>query len=148
MLLLCVRYVKNLHDAEEAMLTGFFKFYKSIDKFVYMGDDSVSAWLKRIVVNECLMMLRQKGSISYSNLEEETDVPATLSDGISVKELYQYIMELPEGYRTVFNLYAVEGYSHKEIGALLGIQEATSRSQLNKARSLLQKQLQKENQKR
>lgn len=141
MLMLCMRYVKNLPDAEELMLNGFFAFYKSIDRFVYNTDNSITAWLKKIIVNECLMFLRKNGELKI--VEEKYAVEAgadeNLTAKISADELFREVLALPAGYRAVFNLYVVEGYSHKEIADMLGITEGTSKSQLSKARTMLQK---------
>ncbi len=141
MLLLCMRYVKSLPDAEELMLNGFFSFYKTIDRFVYSGDSSITAWLKRIMVNECLMFLRKKGSLQIVEEQSATEAGAdeTTTAKMSADEIFRQILALPTGYSTVFNLFVVEGYSHKEIAGMLGITEGTSKSQLSKARALLQK---------
>lgn len=146
MLMVCMRYVKHLPDAEEIMLNGFYDFYKSIDRFIYNGQGNIGGWLKKIMVNECLMFLRKKGGLQVTNEEHATEV-STNDDQLghmNAGEILQLIMTLPAGYRTVFNLFAVEGYSHKEIGAMLNITDGTSKSQLNKARGMLQK-LMKEN---
>lgn len=143
MLLVCRRYVKSAEDAEEIMLDGFFKFFKSIDSFQFQSDAALYAWIKRIMVNECLMFLRRSSSliiVSESDALEHPVEPDFL-DRLSAAELFSMIIQLPVGYRTVFNLYEVEGWSHAEIGQFLGIQEATSRSQLSKARTLLQNKL-------
>ncbi len=148
MLMVCMRYVKHLPDAEELMLAGFFSFFKSIDRFIYTNEAGMAAWLKKIMVNECLMHLRKKGALKIVELEnaEELSTDESGLAKISAGELFKLVMTLPEGYRTVFNLYVVEGYSHKDISALLGISEGTSKSQLSKARVQLQSLLnQKEN---
>ena len=141
MLMVCLRYVKSLPDAEEAMLNGFFNFYKAIDRFVYNGKGSIGGWLKKIMVNECLMYLRKQGRLTIVNEEYASKIGE--DDGqiarMNANEIFKLVMELPAGYRTVFNLFVVEGYSHKEIAGLLGITEGTSKSQLNKARLQLQK---------
>jgi RNA polymerase sigma factor (sigma-70 family) len=141
MLMLCMRYVKNLPDAEELMLNGFFSFYKNIDRFVYNTDNSITAWLKKIIVNECLMFLRKKGELKIIEEKYAADSGAeeSFTAKISADELFREVLALPAGYRTVFNLYVVEGYSHKEIAEMLGITEGTSKSQLSKARTMLQK---------
>lgn len=145
MLMVCMRYVQNLADAEELMLNGFFNFYKTIDRFEYSNEQGISAWLKRIMVNECLMHLRKKGMLMLT-AETAAEIPAddTLLSRMNANEIFRLITTLPAGYRTVFNLYVVEGYSHKEIAGLLNITEGTSKSQLNKARLQMQK-LVKEN---
>jgi RNA polymerase sigma factor (sigma-70 family) len=143
MLMVCMRYVKQLQDAEEIMLNGFFNFYKSIDRFMYNGDRSIAAWLKKIMVNECLMFLRKKGALKIT--EEKEGMAVSVEDGtmgqMNANEMFKLIMTLPDGYRTVFNLFVVEGYGHKEIADVLGITEGTSKSQLAKARTMLQKML-------
>ncbi len=148
MLMVCMRYVKHLPDAEELMLAGFFSFFKTIDRFIYSNEAGMAAWLKKIMVNECLMHLRKKGALKIVEIEHAEEL-ATDESGLakmSAGELFKLVMTLPEGYRTVFNLHIVEGYSHKEISALLGISEGTSKSQLSKARVQMQTLLkQKEN---
>lgn len=136
-----MRYVKNLADAEELMLNGFFSFFKAIDRFEYSSDAGITAWLKKIMVNECLMFLRKKGELKIVEDKFAQDIAGaeSFSSRMDAEEIYKEILALPSGYRTVFNLFVVEGYSHKEIAGLLNINEGTSRSQLNKARTLLQK---------
>ena len=145
MLLLCMRYVRVVPDAEELMLNGFYKFLKSIDTFVYNGNGSVGAWMKKIMVNECLMFLRKRKALTIK--DETYAEQVTINDDPLMKmhaaEILKSVVQLPTGYRTVFNLYAIEGYSHKEIAAELNITEGTSKSQLSKARVMLQKELQK-----
>ena len=141
MLMLCMRYVKHLPDAEEIMLNGFYNFFKTIDRFIYGGPATIGAWLKKIMVNECLMFLRKKGGLKIvaEVYGEEISTEESQLGKINANEIFQLILNLPVGYRTVFNLFVVEGYSHKEIATMLGIAEGTSKSQLNKARGLLQK---------
>ena len=143
MLLLCRRYVKNKEDAEELMLDGFYKFFKNLRGFNYINDAALSAWLKKIMINECLMFLRRKHSFIITTEQEAEEIPLQEEalNNLSFSEIFNLIVELPIGYRTVFNLYAIEGMGHKEIARLLGIAEGTSKSQLNKAKLLLQKNL-------
>jgi RNA polymerase sigma-70 factor (ECF subfamily) len=143
MSLVCRRYVKSPEDAEELMLDGFFKFFRNIGTFEYHGDAALFAWLKRIMINECLMFLRKKNLfvlVSDSNAED-TGIEEEALNRLSAAEIFNLICLLPTGYRTVFNLYEVEGMAHKEIASLLGISEGTSKSQLSKAKVLLQKML-------
>jgi RNA polymerase sigma-70 factor (ECF subfamily) len=145
MLLLCRRYTKNREDAEEIMLDGFYKFFKNLPNHQFKGPAAFAGWLKKIMINECLMFLRKKNlfsMIAESNAEEIPLEAAVLSN-LSAAEIFQAITELPLGYRTVFNLYEIEGMSHAEIAGLLEISEGTSKSQLSKAKSLLQKKLTK-----
>lgn len=143
----CIRYLKDFHEAEDALLNGFFKFFQHIGSFEYQGNGNTKAWLKKIMVNECLMVLRKANRIGYAREEQalEVESDANVWERMRAREILQLIERLPDGYRTVFNLYAVEGYSHKEIADLLGISEGTSKSQLSKARGLLQKMLQQKN---
>jgi len=142
MLMVCLRYVKSLPDAEEMMLNGFYNFFKTIDRFIYSGQGSIGGWLKKIMVNECLMHLRKKGL----KIVNETDASNTATDDgiisrMNANEIYKLVMTLPEGYRTVFNLFVIEGYTHREIAVMLGVNEGTSKSQLSKARMQLQKMI-------
>lgn len=142
MLMVCMRYVKSLPDAEEMMLNGFYNFFKTIDRFIYSGQGSIGGWLKKIMVNECLMHLRKKGL----KIVNETDASNTATDDgiisrMNANEIYKLVMTLPEGYRTVFNLFVIEGYTHREIAVMLGVNEGTSKSQLSKARMQLQKMI-------
>ena len=141
--MVCMRYVKNLHDAEELMLTGFQKFYSSIARFRYAGEGSVGAWLKKIIVNECLGFLRKAGTFNYAGEAAAITIAdsANVLHDLSAAEIFRLITALPPGYRTVFNLFVVEGYTHQEIAGLLGISEGASKSQLSKARHLLQQQI-------
>ena len=143
MMLLCRRYVKNAEDAEEVLLDGFYKFYKNMPAFQYQGEAALVAWLKKIMVNECLMLLRKKNvfTIVTESAAEEVPLQAEALDHLSAKEIFELIVQLPVGYRTVFNLFEIEGMDHKEIATLLGIAEGTSKSQLSKAKNLLQKNL-------
>lgn len=143
MLLLCKRYVKDEHSAEELMMNGFYKFFSTIARFQYAGKDSVSAWMKRIMVNECLMFLRESRSIRIMSEEQAADLvlDESVFAAMSAQEILKLVGLLPDGYRTVFNLFVIEGYGHKEIAALLRVSEGTSKSQLNKAKQLLQKLL-------
>lgn len=136
----CVRYVGDWHIAEDMMLGGFQKFFSRVKNFDYTGEASLRAYLKKIMVNECLMHLRSL-KINYTGDELTTDIPQqgeTVIDKLAADELFTFISKLPDGYRTVFNLFVIEGLSHKEIAAALSISEGTSKSQLNKAKKLLQ----------
>ncbi len=143
MLLLCRRYVKNREDAEEVLLDGFYKFFKNLPSFSYQGEPALYAWLKRIMINECLMLLRKKNvfTIVTDSTAAEIYLEEEALNNLSADEIFNLIITLPVGYRTVFNLYVIEGMEHKEIAALTGISEGTSKSQLSKAKALLQKML-------
>jgi RNA polymerase sigma-70 factor (ECF subfamily) len=143
MMLLCRRYVKSAEDAEEVLLDGFYKFFKNMQALEYRGEAALVGWLKKIMVNECLMLLRKKNvfTIVTEAAADHVVFDADTLDHLSAKEIFEMIIQLPVGYRTVFNLYELEGMNHKEIAALLGIAEGTSKSQLSKAKNLLQKNL-------
>ncbi|HEY4147637.1 MAG TPA: sigma-70 family RNA polymerase sigma factor [Chitinophagaceae bacterium] len=143
MLLHCMRYVKNRENAEELLLDGFYKFFKGLPGFTWQGEAALYAWLKKIMVNECLMFLRKKNvfTIVSESVMDEIPLDEQAIDRLSAAEIFEMIVQLPTGYRTVFNLYAIEGMNHGEVAALMGITEGTSKSQLSKARSLLQKML-------
>jgi RNA polymerase sigma-70 factor (ECF subfamily) len=140
---LCKRYVTNQQDAEELLMNGFLKFFKSLDKFEYQEQNSLEVYLKRIMVNECLMFLRKTKAVQIStdSILELANETENVLHQLEAEELYQLVLSLPTGYRTVFNLYAIEGYSHAEIAQNLKISEGTSKSQLSKARALLQEKL-------
>lgn len=145
MMLVCRRYVKGPEDAEEVMLDGFFKFFHHLPAFHYQGDAALYAWLKRIVINECLMFLRRKMAFTIVSETDAQELPLQEEalNNLSAAEIFNLVVQLPVGYRTVFNLHAIEGMPHREIAQLLGITEGTSKSQLSKAKTLLQKGLMK-----
>ena len=142
MLGVCFRYVKDVSEAEEVMIGGFTKVFNKIDQF--KGDGSFEGWIRRIMVNESLIYLRKNKSmyleVDICEAEREPNFQG-LENSLEAQDLLKMIQELPVGYRTVFNLYAIEGYSHKEIGEQLGINVNTSKSQLSRARKLLQHML-------
>ena len=142
---LCLRYVKEISEAEDVMISGFMRAFDKID--TYSGKGSLSGWLRKIMINQALGHLR-KNKTMYLAVDLETadyQPQAQWSAGhLEAEDLMKLVRQLPLGYRTVFNLYAIEGYSHKEIAELLGISENTSKSQLSRARGLLQKQILRE----
>ena len=137
-----VRYVRAEPEAEEVLMTAFLKIFRSLPDFVYRDDAGFDAWLRRIVVNEALLHLRSTRTLPVFQNEElvaESVADGQQPDGeLDAEQIYDFIRELPPGYRTVFNLYAIEGYTHREIAAQLQISENTSKSQLSKARAQLQ----------
>jgi len=143
MMAICCRYVKSREDAEEILQDGFYKFFRHLGEFRYQGEAALHAWVKRIMINECLMFLRKRNAFSLLTeaAAEEVGFDEGLLDQLSAGEIFALIVQLPVGYRTVFNLFVIEGMDHGEIAACLGIAEGTSKSQLSKARALLQKML-------
>ncbi|HEY9048987.1 MAG TPA: sigma-70 family RNA polymerase sigma factor [Ohtaekwangia sp.] len=139
---LCYRYVKDSMEAEDILVTAFMKVFDKIEQFKNEG--SFEGWIRRIIVNEALTHLRRNRSMYLeTDLEQADREPDydNLSDHLETEDLLNLIQELPAGYRIVFNMYAIDGYSHKEIAEQLGISENTSKSQLSRARVYLQKKL-------
>lgn len=145
MIRICLRYMQNEQEAEDMVVCGFVKVFKNIDKFEFRGVGSLEGWVKRIMVNECLMSLRKKKKekVGLDKVENHIHNGVSIDGRLNEEEIYKAVQALPTGYRTVFNMYAIEGYSHKEIADKLGISENTSKSQLSKARGSLTKKLTK-----
>ena len=140
MLGVCYRYTKSMPDAEDILQEGFVKVFINLHQYKSQGE--LGAWIRRIMVNTAINYLKKQSryqqELSFSEVALHpvtTDDPDVL---LSIKELADLIRQLPVGYQTIFNLHAVEGYSHVEIGKILGIQEGTSRSQYARARGLLE----------
>ncbi len=140
MLGVCYRFAKNREDAEDMLQEGFIKIFSQIHQ--YRGEGALEGWIRRIVVHTCINVLKKNKKFADS-------VDITFASGIGVreenipsimqaKEVVECIRLLPIGYRTVLNLYAIEGYSHKEIGGMLDIEESTSRSQYTRAKAMLE----------
>jgi len=138
MLSICKRYLKQTEVAEDIMIHAFYKIFSKMDTFDHKG--SFEGWMKRIVVNECLMELRKKKSqyltVAIEDMTKEPEV--AWQDTLEYEELLSLLNGLPDGYRTVFNLYVIEGYKHREIAEQLGVSINTSKSQLILARRKLQ----------
>ncbi|QXP67949.1 RNA polymerase sigma factor [Polaribacter sp. AHE13PA] len=144
MLGVCRQYVKDMHHAEDLLLQGFFKVFTNLHKFKHEG--SFEGWIRRIMVNTCISYLRKKNLIDLSDEDYIFNDAATESlENTSVEDIQKLIDQLPEGYKMVFNLYAIEGYKHSEIAEKLNVSESTSKSQLFKARKLLQQNYYKMN---
>ncbi len=140
----CLRYAGNAEEAEDILQEGFIKVYKKLDSF--RGDGSFEGWVRRIFVNTAIEHFRRKRYLQpVTEREENTIEGKSLSalDGLAEKDVLALIKELSPGYRTVFNMYVVEGYTHKEIADMLGISEGTSKSQLSRAKVILQEMVRK-----
>ena len=139
MLGVCYRYTKSMLDAEDVLQEGFIKVFKNLHQ--YKSDGELGAWIRRIMVNTAINFLKQQSRTRVDLSFNETNLHPVSNDdpeiNLTVKELAELIRQLPTGYQTIFNLHAVEGYTHVEIGVLLGIHEGTSRSQYARARALL-----------
>jgi RNA polymerase sigma factor (sigma-70 family) len=136
---LCMRYAGNYDDAQDILQDGFVKVFEKIDQFGFKG--SFEGWIRRIMVNTALERFRTSyrvininDNLKEAELEQTTD----FSSDIDARELIRFVQELSPRYRIVFNLYAIEGYTHKEISEMLGITEGTSKSNLSRARDILQ----------
>lgn len=144
MLGVCRQYVKDMHHAEDLLLQGFLKVFTNLHTFKNEG--SFEGWIRRIMVNTCITYLRKKNVIDTTDEDYVFNDEATENlENTSVEDIQKLIDQLPEGYKMVFNLYAIEGYKHSEIAEKIGISESTSKSQLFKARKLLQENYKKMN---
>jgi len=144
MLSVCRYYIKDVHQAEEAMCNGFLKVFTKLDSFKNEG--SFEGWIRRIMVRESISYLRAIKKLYFTDDGEieSNDAINNIQTDLEVAHIQSLIDDLPEGYRVVFIMYAIEGYKHKEIATTLGISESTSKSQLFKARRQLQAKLEKE----
>ena len=139
----CIRYIGDREAAEDVLQDGFVTLFTRLDS--YKGEGSFEGWARKIFVTTALMELRRKDALKMS---DELDVVRRMKSetvsqlqNIGYKDLMNLITQLPPGFRTVFNLYAVEGFTHKDIGEMLGISETTSRTQLSRARAWLQNKI-------
>lgn len=144
MMSICLRYVRDRSIAEDLLQDGFIRLFERIH--TYKGEGSFEGWMRKIFVNKALEYIRRKKLLSYgtefesASLFVENDNVSAI-ELISADELMQCITDLPVGFRTVFNMFAIEGYSHAEIAKQLGIKEGTSRSQYARARIILQEKI-------
>ncbi|WP_299553253.1 RNA polymerase sigma factor [Seonamhaeicola sp.] len=147
MLSVCRYYIKDLQQAEEAMLNGFFKVFSNLRNFKAAG--SFEGWIRRIMVRESISFLRRQKQVEFTVDEDDLKISDEHTNNINsdmeVAEIQQYIDALPEGYKMVFVMYAIEGYKHHEIAEMLNISEGTSKSQLFKARKMLQERIKESN---
>lgn len=135
----CHRYILQQDEAEDCLMKGFLKVFQQIEKFEYKDEQSLFWWIRKVMVNEALMVIRKKNNF-YMMAEEnmpEIIVDADIWSKLDAEDLNTMIMRLPTGYRTVFSLFVIEGYEHKEIAEMLGITESTSKSQLAKSKAKL-----------
>jgi RNA polymerase sigma factor (sigma-70 family) len=134
---LCLRYASSADEANDFFQDGFVKLHRYLDSF--RDEGSFEGWARRIFVTTCLDELKKK-RVAFSDLDENLNVAVTqetVSNKLSLDHLMKIIKDLPDGYRTIINLYVIEDYSHKEIGEMLGISESGSKSKLHKARTYL-----------
>ncbi len=140
----CYRYVPSDDDAKDVLQNSFIKIFTAISSFKYQNDNSFLEWMKRVVTNEALDFLKNRKRITFvdinDNIQEKIEEEQSV-ELLSADDLHQLITELPDGYRTVLNLFVFEGYSHKEIAQLLGIKESSSASQFFHAKRMLEKKI-------
>lgn len=140
MLSVCRYYISDLHYAEDVMITAFAKIFENLDKYRFEG--SFEGWIRRIMVRESIDFLRSRKKMYFVEIEEaENKIVETAELRVDPETLQAMIDKLPDGYKTVLLLFAVDGFSHKEIAEVLGISESTSKSQLYKARRMLQEMM-------
>ena len=140
MLSVCRQYIKDIHQAEDVMITAFMKVFSNLKNFEHKG--SFEGWIRRIMVNECISFIRVQKKVMF--LEDEVYFEESfnaIDNQFSVEDIQVLIDGLPDGYKMIFNLYAIEGYKHQEIASMLKINEGTSKSQLSHARKMLQQQI-------
>lgn len=145
--LIAMRYLSDHHDAEDAIIVAYTKIFRSLKKFTFQGQGSLGKWIRTILINESIKLLKKrkelyfKDDLQYLNIQTQS---ANSIEQMQASELFEMIEKLPSGYRTIFNLYVVEGYTHKGIAELLNISESTSKTQLKKARNSLMNSINKE----
>jgi len=145
----CLRYASNNEEAEDILQEGFIKVFKKIGS--YRNEGSFEGWIRRIFVNTAIEHFRRKIHLQPITEKEESTVEGkylSILDTLAEKDIVQLVQQLSPGYRTVFNMYVIEGYSHKQIAEELGISEGTSKSQLSRAKQILQDLVQKHIEKR
>jgi RNA polymerase sigma factor (sigma-70 family) len=138
----CLRYAGNAEEAQDIVQEGFIKVFKKLDSF--RGEGSFEGWVRRIFVNTAIEHFRRKNYLQPVTEKEENTIDGkylSILDSLAEKDVIALIQDLSPGYRTVFNMYVIEGYTHREIADALGISEGTSKSQLSRAKSVLQEKI-------
>ena len=144
MFAVCLRYSRNHEEAEDILQEGFIKIYKKLGSF--RSEGSFEGWVRRIFVNTAIEHFRRKRYLQPVTEKEESTLEGnylSVLDSLAERDILELVQQLSPGYRTVFNMYVVEGYTHKEIGDILGISEGTSKSQLSRAKVILQQMVKK-----
>ena len=140
-MLTCLRYIKNRSEAEDVLQESYIKIFKDLDKYD-STKSQFTTWSNRVVINTCLMNLRKNNVLrDFDNIIDisgKLTVDADAVDNLSLQDLTGFITQLPKGYRTVFNMYVIDGYKHPEIAEHLGVSVSTSKTQLMKAKQMLQ----------
>lgn len=142
---ICLRYSKDYSEAQDLLQDGFIQIFKDLHQYKPIGP--LGGWMRRVVINVALQHIRRKkklfSDVDITTLSEKYESDDDIEGDLRAEALLKMVQQLPEGYRTVFNLYVVEGYPHKEIAEKLGISENTSKSQLSRAKAALRKMLEK-----
>lgn len=142
---LCSRYISSDDDIKDVLQESFLKIFSSLKNFKYRGEGSLRAWMAKITLNETLKFIRSNSHFDFVDIEgndkEWVDEDNINTEDIPTETLHRFVRELPDGYRTVFNLYVIDDMSHKQIATLLGIKENSSASQLHKAKAMLAKRI-------
>ena len=144
---IAMRYLSDHQDAEDVIIQSFTKVFKNVKQFTYTGQGSLGRWVRTILINESIRLLKKRSLVQFNDDMKLLQVEHDEADGLQqmqASDILRMIEKLPTGYRTVFNLFVVEGYPHKEIGTMLGISESTSKTQLKKARNHLMTSIKEE----
>lgn len=145
MMAVCMRYAKDKMQAEDVLQVGFIKVFSNLEKF--SGKGSLEGWIRRIMVNSSLDEIRRNTKFLANQSMDDVDYKLGMTQNVDANlledDLMKLVQNLPTGYQTVFNLYAIEGFSHKEIAEQLGVTESTSKSQYSRAKKLLQEAVEK-----
>lgn len=143
MLSVCLRYARNTEQAEDVLQDGFVKVFIKLDK--YKGEGSLEGWIRRVMVNTSLDQIRKnikfQDNMVLEDVEYKIENNSHILEGLAAEDLLKLINDMPAGYKVVFNMFAIEGYSHKEIAEKLGLSENTSKSQYSRARAYLKSKL-------
>lgn len=142
MLVVCMRYAKDRMEAEDVLQMGYIKVFQKVNE--YRGDGAFEGWIRKVMVNTAIESYRKNlRSMNVVPIEDAYDQPSTGFDfsRLGMQDLLKVIQKLADGYRVVFNMYIIEGYSHKEIAETLGISEGASKSQLSRARAILKEEI-------
>jgi RNA polymerase sigma factor (sigma-70 family) len=147
MMTVCLRYAKDTEQAEDVMQDGFVKVFTKLGDFKLEG--SLEGWIRRVMVNTALDQIRKNGrllgDISTDDVAYKLETNDPIAETLMAEDLMKLVMAMPEGYKVVFNMFAIEGYSHAEIADTLGITESTSKSQYSRARAYLRERIEKLN---
>lgn len=146
MYLIAIRYLSDHQLAEDALIISFTKVFKNLKSFQFKGEGSLGKWIRTILIHEAIRLLNKQKSLQFEDESELKVLSSSAANGleqIQANDIHRMIEKLPTGYRTIFNLYVIEGYQHKEIAEQLNISENTSKTQLKKARTALMNQLKK-----